>query len=93
MRAHIRVRTYVEQDDKGWWCVCGLWSAAEEENVGTPGDEPLRPPRCTLRIGPWESEGRAWKELRGKFRESVTKAVEEMMKEHDASITAAEWTS
>jgi hypothetical protein len=87
------VRTYVEQDDKGWWCVCGFWTAKAEKDVGNPGEDPTRAPDDVLRVGPWESEERAWKELRGGVRVSVMQAVKEMLEERDGKITGAEFTS
>gem|GEM_PF-4826798 len=73
------MRAWVQKDDRGWFCVCGFWTAKERKDVGTPADDPTRPPDDVLRVGPWESEERAQTELRGRFQEAMAKTGKEMV--------------
>jgi hypothetical protein len=88
--AAIRMRTWVEKDERGWFCVCGFWTAKEEKDVGTPGDNPTCPPDDVLRVGPWDTEERAKKELRGRFQEVVAKTIKEMV-EKGGQIVALDY--
>jgi hypothetical protein len=85
--AAIRMRSWVQKDDQGWFCVCSFWTAEEERDVGTPGDDPTRPPDDVLRVGPWETEERAQTDLRGRFQDVMAKTMKEMV-EKGGEITA-----
>lgn len=85
MGTTIRTKTWIEQDEAGWWCVVGFWHAADPREVGnerTDSDDGMR-------VGPFPSRQVARRELRGKFREIVTLALRDFIAANDGKVVAA----
>ena len=83
----IHLRTWIEKDAAGWYCVCGFWTEVKPEDVGTAGSEP----EDSIRVGPFESCQVARKELRGDFRKVVMRGIQNLNQRHGGRVVAQAW--
>lgn len=87
-KPNVRVKTYVERDADGWYCVAGFWFGFRGP-VGEAGGREPRDPDDALRVGPWPSRQVAKRELRGAFRKAVFGAMNDLRQKHGARLVGA----
>ena len=83
-KANFRIKTWLDKDERGHFCVIGLWTGGD---VGVAGDD-RSDCKEELWIGPFPTRKQAKYELKHKVREVVSDLMKKAKDDHDMKLVS-----